>query len=106
MADCIVLHPQDNVATVLRKAAGRDVLVIADQNLKETGRITALEEIPFAHKISLRDIQKGEKIIKYGECIGKASAEIAQGKYVHIHNVISIEGAEKIVTEDTGKQGG
>ena len=29
--------------------------------------ITALEEIPLGHKISLKDIDEGEEIIEYGE---------------------------------------
>lgn len=97
MADCIVLHPEDNVATVIKKTSGGDVLTIANAQMEEIGEITATDDIPFAHKISLADLRAGEKIIKYGEVIGKASADITRGNYVHIHNVISIEGAEKIV---------
>lgn len=97
MADCIMLHPEDNVATVIKKTSGGDVLTIANAQMEEIGEITATDDIPFAHKISLADLRVGEKIIKYGEVIGKASADIARGNYVHIHNVISIEGAEKIV---------
>lgn len=97
MADCIMLHPEDNVATVIKKTSGGDVLTIANAQMEEIGEITATDDIPFAHKISLADLRVGEKIIKYGEVIGKASADITRGNYVHIHNVISIEGAEKIV---------
>lgn len=97
MADCIMLHPEDNVATVIKKTSGGDVLTIANAQMEEIGEITATDDILFAHKISLADLRVGEKIIKYGEVIGKASADIARGNYVHIHNVISIEGAEKIV---------
>lgn len=97
MADCIMLHPEDNVATVIKKTSGGDILTIANAQMEEIGEITATDDIPFAHKISLADLRVGEKIIKYGEVIGKASADIARGNYVHIHNVISIEGAEKIV---------
>lgn len=106
MADCIVLHPDDNVATVLRKVAGGDTLVVADQGLNSIGRITAAEEIPFAHKISLKEIGPGEPIIKYGERIGRASAQIAQGGYVHIHNVVSVEGTQRAAAgQPGGKEG-
>lgn len=97
MADCIMLHPEDNVATVIKKTSGGDILTIANAQMEEIGEITAADNIPFAHKISLADLRTGEVIVKYGEVIGKASADIARGSYVHIHNVISIEGAEKIV---------
>lgn len=39
------------------------------------------------HKFALRDIAKGEKIIKYGAPIGIATKDIAEGEWVHVHNV-------------------
>ena len=39
------------------------------------------------HKYALRDIKKGENIIKYGNPIGHATADIAAGEHVHTHNV-------------------
>ncbi len=46
-------------------------------------------EIPAGHKYALRDIPKGEYVIKYGEIIGRASQDIAKGDWVHTHNVQS-----------------
>lgn len=39
------------------------------------------------HKYALRDIEKGENIIKYGFPIGHATENIAKGSHVHSHNV-------------------
>ena len=39
------------------------------------------------HKYALRDIAKGENIIKYGNPIGHATADIKAGEHVHTHNV-------------------
>lgn len=39
------------------------------------------------HKIALRDIACGEPVIKYGFPIGKATADIAKGQWVHSHNL-------------------
>ena len=39
------------------------------------------------HKYALRDIAKGENIIKYGNPIGHATADIKKGEHVHTHNV-------------------
>ncbi len=39
------------------------------------------------HKFALKNIAKGEKIIKYGMPIGYATEEIARGSHVHTHNV-------------------
>ena len=45
--------------------------------------------IPAGHKFALRAIACGEYVIKYGEIIGKATADIAEGEWVHTHNVKS-----------------
>ena len=39
------------------------------------------------HKYALRDIAAGEDIVKYGMPIGHATAAIAKGEHVHVHNV-------------------
>ncbi len=39
------------------------------------------------HKTALSDIKAGEKVIKYGFCIGKAKCDIAKGEMVHTHNL-------------------
>ena len=39
------------------------------------------------HKYALRDIKAGEDIIKYGNPIGHATADIKAGEHVHTHNV-------------------
>ena len=36
----------------------------------------------------LGEIAEGENIVKYGEVIGKASANIGKGNHVHVHNVV------------------
>ena len=52
--------------------------------------ITDIEKnqlIKKGHKFALRDIAKGEKVIKYGAPIGIATKDIAEGDWVHVHNV-------------------
>lgn len=39
------------------------------------------------HKYALRDIKEGENIIKYGNPIGHAIADIKKGEHVHSHNI-------------------
>ncbi len=39
------------------------------------------------HKYAIRDIVKGEQIIKYGQPIGHATENINAGEHVHTHNV-------------------
>ena len=47
------------------------------------------DKIPAGHKYALQDISCGEYVIKYGEIIGRATADISAGEWVHTHNVKS-----------------
>lgn len=51
--------------------------------------LCATENIPAGHKFALKEIKKGETIIKYGQIIGRATADIKSGDWVHTHNVKS-----------------
>ena len=88
MKRAIALSEKDNVATMIDKAErGADVEVVIG------GRriiITAEDEIPFGHKIALKDIKEGERVIKYGEPIGRATRDIRKGEHVHVHNLKSM----------------
>ena len=39
------------------------------------------------HKVALRDIKKGENVIKYGYPIGHALEDIKAGEHIHTHNI-------------------
>lgn len=49
--------------------------------------LNGTQNIPAGHKYALRAIQSGEYIIKYGEIIGRATQDIAEGEWVHSHNL-------------------
>ena len=51
--------------------------------------LTACGEIPAGHKYALKDISKGETVVKYGQIIGRATTNIKRGEWVHTHNVKS-----------------
>ena len=86
--DAIVLHAADDVATALRDlAAGEAVDVrIGDR----TERLTLLEKVPLCHKFALRPLRPGQEVRKYGEVIGRASAAVERGGWVHVHNLESL----------------
>jgi altronate dehydratase small subunit len=86
----LVISPGDNVATALEDILPGDVVEVKLAGKVET--LEAREEIPFGFKIALKDIPVGEKVIKYGEVIGKASTQIKRGSLVHIHNVEGTRG--------------
>ncbi len=84
----IVLHPDDNVATVLEKIQEGTELEI-ELSPDKVDKIIALNKINFLHKIAIRDIPKGSKVIKYGQIIGRATEDIKKGEHVHTKNVKS-----------------
>lgn len=53
-------------------------------------KLTSRSEVPLGHKIALKDIKKGEKVIEYGEPIGVATQDIPMGSHVHVHNIKSL----------------
>lgn len=83
----IVINVKDNVGTALEPlSAGAEVSVEVQGHVE---KIRLLSDIPMGHKLALRDIEKGEAVVKYGEQIGQSTSRIRQGEYVHVHNVIS-----------------
>ncbi len=52
----------------------------------ETISVKSMDTIPLGHKIALKDIKKGETLIKYGHDIGRAMADVGKGHHVHVHN--------------------
>lgn len=77
------IDEKDNVATALTEIPKDATAEIIGE--AESHEIHAVDAIPVGHKIALRDIQKGEPIVKYGVVIGSASADIGQGTWVHLH---------------------
>lgn len=88
--DAIILANSDNVATVLTDVAANSEIVI--KNGERVSQFQSKEKIPYGFKIALNRIEKGQKIIKYGEVIGQATETIHSGFVVHVHNVESLRG--------------
>ena len=77
------LHPDDN--TLVAR-------INADEGTKidmDGGQVQLSQMIPMAHKIACRLIKTGDVVLKYGMPIGVATADIAPGEHVHVHNVRS-----------------
>jgi altronate dehydratase len=79
----IVLDPADNVAVALRALVEGEEIVVEGATLRATAAI------PTGHKLARRAIAEGDPVLKYNETIGIASAPIAAGEHVHVHNVRS-----------------
>lgn len=87
----VLLHEKDNVANLTEDAEAGDTVVLVG-GTETVERLRVSEKIPFGFKVAVRDIAKDEKILKYGQPMGVASADIPAGSLVHIHNVEGARG--------------
>lgn len=83
---------KDNVATIFADGIEDGTDVEIRDKMGRCTSVTTIGAVPYGHKIAVRDIRKGEPVIKYGEHIGAASAGIRKGEYVHIHNMVAMRG--------------
>ena len=82
----------DNVATIFANGITDGTEVEVRDKKGNSEIITVHGDVPYGHKIALRDMEPGEHIMKYGECIGAASHPISKGDYVHVHNLDALRG--------------
>ena len=91
MTRAIVLDRRDNVATLIDPGPAGEACALQGEG-EGTASLSLLQDIPFGHKVCVRDTAKGADVVKYGQVIGKASAQLRVGEHVHIHNVDSARG--------------
>ncbi len=72
------LHPDDDVAVAVRALEPGEAFGPG---------LAAREFVPAGHKIALKPVPVGGRVRKYGQVIGAASAAIAPGDWVHVHNL-------------------
>jgi (2R)-sulfolactate sulfo-lyase subunit alpha len=53
-------------------------------------QVQSISDVPLGHKIALKPIASGEKVLEYAEVIGFATQPIRAGEHVHVHNVRSL----------------
>lgn len=90
------IHPKDTVAVLVRDVtAGEPIVLLGD----EQPVVVARQAIPYGHKVALKAVKAGEPVIKYGEPMGVATADIEAGEHVHVHNVRGLKPSERGVKE-------
>ncbi|MBO0740351.1 MAG: UxaA family hydrolase [Hyphomicrobiaceae bacterium] len=84
----LVHSPKDNVGVVVVEGlrAGTDMLGVITATDK-TLTLKASNDIPIGHKVALKPLKRGDTVIKYGEDIGRMTADAAAGEHVHVQNL-------------------
>lgn len=85
MVNGMYIDPRDSVVTLAAAVVPGDVVCYTDNGVSK--EVKALDAIPIYHKMAVKPVAKGGRIIKYGELIGIASQDIVPGQHVHTHNV-------------------
>ena len=80
-------HP-DTVGVVVVEGltSGTEMLGVVTHD-DSTLSLTARMDVPIGHKVALRAIKTGDTVVKYGQDIGRAVADIGEGEHVHVHNM-------------------
>jgi altronate hydrolase len=94
------------VAVALRDLRGGEELSLKENLGPEDGGLLKVgEDIPQGHKIALRDIPAGARVVKYGLPIGAASRFINAGSWVHTHNLRTLLAEEPVYRRPEARDG-
>ena len=86
--NALLMDEKDNVVTCVTEVpAGEDVVYRCGEEYRT---VRAIEDIPYCHKIALCDLPAGADVIKYGELIGRTTADVKQGSWVSHEHIVSI----------------
>ena len=90
---------------LLRLSDGDDVAIALDPiargatvSARGGAPVTVSADIPRGHKVALREVPAGDLVRKYGHVIGVATAPIAVGEHVHVHNLAMPAGASALAS--------
>lgn len=78
-ANSIRLQPSDNVVIALRDFTAGDHV--------EGISVPLRQNVARGHKIAAAPIAAGTNVLRYGQIIGQAKADIVPGDHVHVHNL-------------------
>jgi altronate dehydratase small subunit len=91
----LMLNPMDSVAIALERIPEGNMVTVTCESV--TYSVQVKSEIEFGHKFAVKNVDRGQNILKYGEVIGKASASIEAGEHVHVHNLEGTRGRGDII---------
>ncbi|MBQ6971599.1 MAG: UxaA family hydrolase [Synergistaceae bacterium] len=86
--NALMIDETDNVVTCVEEVpAGSGVFY---RKGDEVLSVTAIDDIPYCHKVALKDFAAGEDVIKYGESLGKTNVAVKKGGWLWDGNMRSV----------------
>jgi altronate hydrolase len=96
LARAVRVRPSDDVAVAVDPLEPADVITVGDDSVK------IRVPIPAGHKIALRALAAGDVVHKYGWAIGRLTAAVQPGDWIHSHNLkTQLEGTLDYTYEPT-----
>lgn len=92
----LLLCDEDNVL-VAPGPVGVGVHPVSDGSV-----LSVQQAVSMGQKVARFAIVRGQKVLKYGVSIGSATADIAAGEHVHVHNIRSDYTATHFLKETGG----
>ena len=87
MVRVFLINQKDSMVILLEAGKkGNELHIVGEKSIK---KYYLKEDVQEGHKVAIKDIAKGEQVIKYGTSIGTAQTNIRAGEWVHIHNISS-----------------
>lgn len=77
----IKINPDDNVAVAIENLKAGETLVV------DGNEVTLVSDVPAGHKFALKDLAKGENVVKYGYPIGHAREAQPKGQWMNENNI-------------------
>lgn len=81
MHKIIKINHDDDVVVLLEDGKTGEIISTDNQEIK------LLNDVAKGHKIAVKNIEKGQDVLKYGYSIGKSKEDIRVGEWVHSHNL-------------------
>ena len=104
--NALLMSEKDNVVTCVKEVPAGETVVY--RHKEQFFSLTAAETIPYCHKAALCDLAAGDEVYKYGELIGRLTADVKRGGLVDHTNLQSVprhydsEYVPEDETEDSG----
>ena len=83
----LVHAAKDYVGVAVEDIPGGKIVTGVFMDSGKTVDVKSRSDIPLGHKISIKEVKKGDKLLEYGEVIGAATKNIRVGDHVHVHNI-------------------
>ena len=98
LARAVRVRPTDDVAVAVDPLEPADVITVGDET------VSIREAIPAGHKVALRALGVGDVVHKYGWAIGRLTAAVEAGDWIHSHNLkTQLEGTLDYAYEPTSR---